>query len=114
LKTLLAFEDLIRNAKNDSQIDSKLRARVGDSEVFYCAIPSYSSRIEKLLLPHEVNIIASDDASIYYKDWRSMARHALAEAQKLDAFPCPKINERELFAYDFRSKSAGVFSHLTP
>lgn len=97
-KTFLAFEDLIMNIKNDEQTGQKLRARVGGNEVFYCAIPSYSARIETLLLPNEVNITTSDDTAIYYKDWWSMARHALAEAQKLDTFPCPKINEKNLFA----------------
>jgi hypothetical protein len=35
--------------------------------------------------------------SAYYKDWWSMARRALAEAQKKDSFPAPKIDEQNLF-----------------
>jgi hypothetical protein len=98
LKTFLAFEDLIMNSTDDLELNQKIRARMGGDEVFFCAIPSYSARMETLLLPNEVNITDNDDTAVYYKDWRSMARHALAEAQKLDSFPCPKINEQNLFA----------------
>lgn len=98
LKTLLAFEHLIRNTTNVVRTNEKLRALVGGVEIFYCPIPSYSARIETLILPDEVNITESDNMATYYKDWWSMARHALAKAQKLDLFPYPKINERTLFA----------------
>ena len=98
LKTFLAFEHLIRNTKNMAQTNHKLRALVGGVEILYCPIPSYSSQIETLLLPNEVNITGIDNMATYYKDWWSMARHALAKAQKLDLFPYPKINERTLFA----------------
>ncbi len=98
LKTFLAFEDLLTYSKNDLESDRKIRARMDGDEVFFCAIPSYSARIETLLLPNEINITDNDDMAAYYKDWWSMARHALAEAQKIDSFPYPKINEQNLFA----------------
>lgn len=92
LKTLLAFEHFLRNTTND-----KLRALVNGVEILYCPIPSYSARIETLILPVEVNISETNNMAAYYKDWWSMARHALAKAQKLDLYPYPKINERTLF-----------------
>lgn len=97
LKTFLAFEDVLMNTMNNLKLNQKIRAEVDGQDVFFCAIPSYSARIETLLLPDEVNINKNDDMAIYYKDWWSMARHALTEAQKKESFPCPKINERNLF-----------------
>lgn len=32
------------------------------------------------------------------RTWRSIARQAFGEAQKLDVFPCSKVNEQNLFA----------------
>ncbi len=55
--TVLVFEDLIMYSKNDVELDQKIRAQVGVSEVFFCAIPSYSARIETLHLPIKLNVI---------------------------------------------------------
>ena len=97
LKTFLAFEDILIDPKNDWKTSSRdIRGRVGNTAVF-CAVPSYSSHIETLLLPSDVNITVNGDMSAYYKDWWSMARRALAEAQKKDSFPAPKIDEQNLF-----------------
>jgi hypothetical protein len=63
LKTFLVFEDLIRHSKNDKEFDQKRYARVDDDEAFYCAILSYSARLETLLLPNEINITIDDDTN---------------------------------------------------
>ena len=98
LKTLRIFDDLISRAKDAASVDQKLRSLVGDEEILYCAIPSYSARIETLLLSNDINISPRDDMAMYYKDWWTMARHALAKAQMFNAFPYPKMNARILFA----------------
>jgi hypothetical protein len=63
LKTFLVFEDPIRHSKNDKEFDQKRYARVDDDEAFYCAILSYSARLETLLLPNEINITIDDDTN---------------------------------------------------
>jgi hypothetical protein len=97
LKTFLAFEDILIHSKNDWKTSPRdLHDRVANTAIF-CAIPSYSSHLETLMLPNEVNITANTNAEAYYKDWWYIARRALAEAQKKDSFPAPKIDEQNFF-----------------
>lgn len=96
LKTFLAFEDIFINSKDDFDLNEKLRTQMDNNDIFFCAIPSYSTRIEKLLLPNEVNITNGEDMAAYYKDWWSMAREALTQARKKESFPCSKMDEQNL------------------
>ncbi|CAF1208365.1 unnamed protein product [Rotaria sordida] len=96
LKTFLAFEDILIYPENGFESHRKIRDRAGDVAIF-CAIPSYGTRLEALLLPNEINSTAEIDNSAYYKDWWSFARHAVSEAQKQETFPAPKVNEQNLF-----------------
>lgn len=96
LRTLLAVDDILLYSKNAFELRRKLRTRLGKVAAF-CAIPSYGSHLETLILPDGINLTSGIETEVYFKDWWFLARHAISQAQKYDSFPAPKVNERMLF-----------------
>ncbi|CAF0921795.1 unnamed protein product [Adineta ricciae] len=97
LRTFLAFEDLFIHSNDNNRSINELIQTYAEKTTFFCAVPSYSTQLERLLFPDGIQITADDDMSIYFHDWWSLARQALTEAQTKDAFPIDKIDERTLF-----------------
>lgn len=94
-KTFLAFEDIIMQPNNDWEASHDIRNRAGNA-VFFSAIPSHGAHTETLLWPNEKHSSSKIDTEAYHKDWWSLARQALFEAQEKQYFPTEKISKSRL------------------